>query len=75
MDDRHDRLRHGRISQHASVRWEKSQVSEGHVHSGHAETSTSRAHASSSSSSRRRQVSHTYTSLPSSSHKRHVSPI
>lgn len=58
MDDRHDRLRHRRVAQHASVRREKSQVSEVIVSSSHAEASTYGAHvfpyAYPSSSSRRR---------------------
>ncbi|CAL5211684.1 unnamed protein product [Lathyrus oleraceus] len=77
MADIHDRLRHRRIAQHASVRREKSQVSETHIHSSHVEVSTSMAHASpsSSSSSRKRYVSPTDASLSSYSCRRQVSPI
>lgn len=79
MVDRHDILRHMKVVQHASVRWEKSQVSEAPVPSDHAETSISGAHVSRhafpSSFSRRRHVSPTGASLPPSSRRRQVSPI
>ena len=77
MADRDDKLRHWRIRQHASVRREKSQVSEAPVHSSqvHPKESTFGAHASPSSSSRRRRVSPTDASLPSSSRRRQVSII
>ncbi|XP_050920222.1 uncharacterized protein LOC127137843 [Lathyrus oleraceus] len=69
MVDRDYRLRHGRIAQHAFVKSEKIQVSEALVLSSpvHAEASTSADHMSPSSSSRRRQVSHSDISLPTSS--------
>lgn len=75
--DRDDRLRHGRIAQHASIQRKKSQVLEARVPSSlvHAEASTSRAHISSHSSSRGRRVTHSDTSLPPSSRRRQVSPI
>lgn len=79
MTDRHDKLRHGRIAHHASIRRKKNQVSEAHVHSGHAESSTSGAHASpqafTSSSSHMRWVSPTDAPPPPSSRKRQVSFI
>lgn len=75
-----DRLRHKRVVQHASIRREKSQqVSDAPGPYGHAKPSTSGAHASlhasPSFSSRKRQFSPSDTSLPSSSHRRQVSPI
>lgn len=80
MSDRHNKLKHERIAQHASVQWEKSQISEALVHSSHVETSTYGAHISlhpfpSSSSSYRRRFSPTDASLPPSSRRRQVSPI
>lgn len=73
MTDRYDKPRHGRIAYQASLWWKKSQVSEAHVHSDHAETSTFEVHASPSSSSRRRQVSPTNASLSPSSRRPQVS--
>lgn len=75
MADRPDRLGYERIAEHASIRQEKSQVSEAHVHSGHMEASTYEAYAYPSYSSCMRRVSPTDASLPPSSHRRHISPI
>lgn len=78
MDNRHDRLRHGRVAHHASIRRKKSQILEAHVPSGHVKASTSRARASphtSLSSSRKRRVSPTDASLHSSSRRCQISHI
>ncbi|CAL5188507.1 unnamed protein product [Lathyrus oleraceus] len=79
MAETHDRLRNERIAQHASMRREKSQLSNAFVHSGHADASTFGAHvsthASPSSSSHNRRVSPTDASLLPSSRMRQVSPI
>lgn len=75
MVDIHDRDRHRRIAQHASICREKSQVSEAHVHSSHAKTYTFEVHASPSYSSCKTQILATDASLPPSSCKRHISPI
>lgn len=79
MADRHDMLRHERVAQHASVRGEKSQVSEALIPSGHADAYISGAHASLYASSftysRKKRVSPTDTSIPPSSRMRHISPI
>ncbi|XP_050906099.1 uncharacterized protein LOC127119812 [Lathyrus oleraceus] len=53
----------------------RSQVLEAHIPSGHADASTSAAHASPSSSSCRRKVSPTYALFPPFSRMRQISPI
>lgn len=79
MADRHGRMRHVRVAQHALLQWEKSRVSRAPIPSGHAEESTNGGHAyphaSPSYSSCRRRVSPTNASLPSSPRRRQVSPI
>ncbi|CAL5200862.1 unnamed protein product [Lathyrus oleraceus] len=77
---RHDRLRHERVSQHTSVRREKSQqVSKALSPFGQEEPSTygdrASPHATPSSFSRRRHDSPFEASLPSSSRMRQVSPV
>lgn len=76
MVDNQDRLRHGRIVQHASVQREKAQSLQTLLISSSidAEASAYGAHASTPSSSRRRQVSLTHASLPPSFRMRLVSP-
>ncbi|CAK8568771.1 unnamed protein product [Lathyrus sativus] len=80
MVDREDRLRLGRVSQHASVRRERRQTTvteadtvETHLSSSHAQDipSTSYLTPSSTSSSRRRRNSAEGSSQASSSHRHH----
>lgn len=80
MVDRHDRLRHERVAQHAIIRWEKSQqVSEASGPYGQVKSSACWARASpnatSSFSSRRRQDSPSDASLLPSSCRCQVSPV
>ncbi|CAL5208908.1 unnamed protein product [Lathyrus oleraceus] len=80
MADKHDRLRHGRVAQHASMRRENSQqIPEALGPSGQAESSTYGArvspHATSSSFSRRRRDSPSNATFPSSSRRRQVLPV
>ncbi|CAL5210269.1 unnamed protein product [Lathyrus oleraceus] len=80
MVDKHDRLRHGMVAQHASLRREKSQQDlKAPDPSGHAESSTSGARTSpqttSSSSSHRRRDSSSDASIHPSSRRCQVSLI
>lgn len=80
MADRHDRLRHDRVFQHAFVRWEKSQqVPNAPGPSGQSESSTSSGHASPHAIpfyfSHRRRDSPSDASLPISSRWRQVTPV
>lgn len=80
MVDRHDRLRHSRVAQHASIWRERSQqISDAPTTFGQAEPSTSGARASPQvtppSSSRKRRDSPSNVSLPPSSRRHQDSPV